>query len=607
MKAQDNIYDSSDTRELLNPTFTEASTRANINSKESHSIILGKIKKWFADLDADFFDMVGQPEDVTDPSNPIPGIATLDENGHVPTTQLPSYVDDVLEGYLNKDGKFYQEKVVNGYTPATPAGSENPREEWWYEYDGSGYIRTTDTVVVSGKTYYIENATYSKPYTPETGKVYVDFPTNVTYRWGGSSYILIGTDLALGETSGTAYRGDRGKAAYDHSQITSGNPHNSNASDVGAVAITANQNLTDTQKANARANIGVGTITEFINAIYPIGAIYLSVTNTNPGTFFTGTTWELLPDGYLRNNASDASGGSLTSGSTTLTIDQIPSHSHTATTQSTGAHTHTATTQSTGAHTHTTNSKGSHSHTATTGSYGNHTHTLTTQNTGAHTHTATTGSYGNHTHTATTESKGNHQHSHTLTMDAHSHAGYTGAASSSSPGSCFAIMQEDGNLVIYKWNGSSQSVLWSSGTGGQSGTYAGYYGAQIGKYQSNSVENATSTGSITDNSTGAHTHTLTTQNTGAHTHTLTTGSYGNHTHTATTQNTGAHTHTLTTESTGAHTHTTSSDGSHSHTLTTESKGSHSHTLTTEAIGGGKGHTHSIEPTYARVYAFKRTA
>lgn len=40
--------------------------------------------------------------------------------------------------------------------------------------------------------------------------------------------------LALGETSTTAYRGDRGKTAYDHSQITTGNPHGTTAADVGA-------------------------------------------------------------------------------------------------------------------------------------------------------------------------------------------------------------------------------------------------------------------------------------------------------------------------------------------------------------------------------------
>ena len=44
----------------------------------------------------------------------------------------------------------------------------------------------------------------------------------------------ISPSIALGETSSTAYRGDRGKAAYDHSQITSGNPHGTTADDVGA-------------------------------------------------------------------------------------------------------------------------------------------------------------------------------------------------------------------------------------------------------------------------------------------------------------------------------------------------------------------------------------
>ena len=40
--------------------------------------------------------------------------------------------------------------------------------------------------------------------------------------------------LALGETSTTAYRGDRGKTAYDHSQVVTGNPHGTTAADVGA-------------------------------------------------------------------------------------------------------------------------------------------------------------------------------------------------------------------------------------------------------------------------------------------------------------------------------------------------------------------------------------
>ncbi len=246
MRAQDNIYDSSDTRELLNPTFTEASTRANINSKESHSTILGKIKKYFTEVENKFFKMIGKPTDKTDPSNPIPGIATLDEYGHVPTAQLPSYVDDVIEGYFDKaSGKFYED---------------------------------------SAKT---------KEITPENGKIYIDIPNNVTYRWGGTTYAIVGTDLALGETSTTAYRGDRGKTAYDHSQsahartdatkveasTTNGNviingtetnvythpagtnPHGTTASDVGlgnVPNVTTNNQTPTFTAAASRTNIDSG-------------------------------------------------------------------------------------------------------------------------------------------------------------------------------------------------------------------------------------------------------------------------------------------------------------------------------------------------------------
>lgn len=100
------------------------------------------------------------------------GLATLDGTGKVPSSQLPSYVDDVIEGYYN-GGKFY----------STKSGS-----------------------------------TYSGEITGETGKIYTDLNTDKTYRWSGTVYTQIKGDLALGETESTAYRGDRGKTAYDHSQ-----------------------------------------------------------------------------------------------------------------------------------------------------------------------------------------------------------------------------------------------------------------------------------------------------------------------------------------------------------------------------------------------------
>ena len=80
--------------------------------------------------------------------------------GTIPSENLPSYVDDVIE--------------VENYAALPPTG--------------------------------------------EAGKIYVDKETNKTYRWGGSDYVEISVSLALGETSATAFRGDYGKAAYDHAQ-----------------------------------------------------------------------------------------------------------------------------------------------------------------------------------------------------------------------------------------------------------------------------------------------------------------------------------------------------------------------------------------------------
>jgi hypothetical protein len=52
------------------------------------------------------------------------------------------------------------------------------------------------------------------PAVGETGKIYVALNTNLTYRWSGSAYVEISQSLALGESSSSAYRGDRGAELY---------------------------------------------------------------------------------------------------------------------------------------------------------------------------------------------------------------------------------------------------------------------------------------------------------------------------------------------------------------------------------------------------------
>lgn len=71
------------------------------------------------------------------------------------------------------------------------------------------------------------------PQIGEENTIYIDTATGLQYVWNGLGYSQTSTNLQLGITSVTAYRGDRGKDAYEHSLIREGNPHNVTKSDVG--------------------------------------------------------------------------------------------------------------------------------------------------------------------------------------------------------------------------------------------------------------------------------------------------------------------------------------------------------------------------------------
>lgn len=146
--------------------------------------------------------------DKTELSNYIPvsqkgspsGVASLDESGKVPAAQLPSYVDDVI------DGTYISETVFND--------------------------------------------TLGSPVTPESGKIYIDTLTNKQYRWSGSKYAEISSSLALGETSSTAYAGDKGKKnADDIAAIIAGTQkvgNSINSDNASNVKTTINgKNITD--------------------------------------------------------------------------------------------------------------------------------------------------------------------------------------------------------------------------------------------------------------------------------------------------------------------------------------------------------------------------
>ena len=253
------------------------------------------------------------------------GLAELDANGKVPSSQLPSFVDDIIEGYLS-GGKFYKE--------------------------------STHTTEITG----------------ETGKIYIDLATNKTYRWSGSAFVVVSETLALGETSSTAYRGDRGKTAYDHSQSThartdatkveksstngnikingtettvythpSGtNPHGTTKSDVGlgnvgnfkAVSTVANQGLTEAEKSNARANIGAG-VSSFSGSYNDLtnkptiptvgnGTVTIKQAGASKGTFTmnqSGNTTIELTDSNTTYGVATSSALGLVKSGTDITVD----------------------------------------------------------------------------------------------------------------------------------------------------------------------------------------------------------------------------------------------------------------------------------------------
>ena len=132
------------------------------------------------------------------------GVATLGADGKIPSAQLPSFVDDVLE--------------------------------------------------FDNKTAF--------PVTGEAGKIYIAKDTNLTYRWGGSSYVEISPSIALGETAGTAYEGSKGKATTDKVNAHVGNkenPHGVTKAQVGLGNVLDVKQIPASEKGAAS---GVATLDE---------------------------------------------------------------------------------------------------------------------------------------------------------------------------------------------------------------------------------------------------------------------------------------------------------------------------------------------------------
>ena len=150
------------------------------------------------------------------------GVASLNESGIIPSDQLPSYVDDVVEVYATYDkdaaGNLSNIKLYN-------------------DAEHSNIISTGE----SGKIYI--NVTEDEP--------------SYNFRWSGTEFLYINTGgVVIGEITGTAYDGKKGKDTTDKLNthvLDYDNPHKVTKAQVGLENV---DNTSDLNKPISTATQG---------------------------------------------------------------------------------------------------------------------------------------------------------------------------------------------------------------------------------------------------------------------------------------------------------------------------------------------------------------
>ena len=144
---------------------------------------------------SNIFEQIGKPS----------GIAPLDALGKVPAANLPAFVDDVVEfedfnSSANVESREIPELGTSGLQ--TPIYFCSPLNRFVI-------YNPEDLLLYSN---WPGEDTYQSNYIPVTGKVFLCKSDGKCYRWSGSQLAAIGSDLVLGETSSTAFAGNRGVA-----------------------------------------------------------------------------------------------------------------------------------------------------------------------------------------------------------------------------------------------------------------------------------------------------------------------------------------------------------------------------------------------------------
>ena len=203
------------------------------------------------------------------------GVATLNANGKIPETQLPSYVDDIVEGYLYED-HFY----------------EDPEH----------------TTEIPG----------------EAGKIYVDIITNRSYRWSGSTFVEVGDN--------DEYTADRALVSDENGKITASDITTEELATLdditGNIQTQLNGKIDSTEKGAANGLATLDANSKLLDSQLPtVTADRALVSDANGKTSASSVTSTEL--GYLSGATSNLqtqiSGkqATITGAATTITSDDL--------------------------------------------------------------------------------------------------------------------------------------------------------------------------------------------------------------------------------------------------------------------------------------------
>ena len=219
------------------------------------------------------------------------GIAPLDEEGKVPAAHLPSYVDDVIEFDSTVTG-------ITAQQSSSPKNSTDVNCKVIYNKDNNLFVLAITTEEEPATTtYYADWAdadtfgtASSNGRVPVSGKVYIDNSDNITYRWSGTKLAPIGSDLALGHTSGTAFPGNEGKQLQDDmtdvkKRVSTLESSNSNtATQIKARGVINVNKLLGQENGDMTFSVALSKIDELPNkADYQIPGIVLTFNTPNNG------------------------------------------------------------------------------------------------------------------------------------------------------------------------------------------------------------------------------------------------------------------------------------------------------------------------------------